>query len=1005
MPNTSPSPNLHQARRYIRRIKNELGPTSPRYRAFLNLLRVYGESSSSSSSRELIERVRDLLRGHEGLLDGFRAYLPEGYDDDHGDDEEADEEERLASHHSVAKTSDILMSWRESCAEIPNIEELSERLHVEFTTCKFCNGNRNAVAIKNNEPILLCELKGCNREYHLRCLPRGLIDKGDVGAVEDSEGRNDDIIKYVVNDKEEAADIEAEEEADDIPPGEIYCQQCAAEGSTSVLRQYFERCDAIRSNFSCSRAYVMSLLEKHMRENPVGNAIDKANTSNDADDIEEDSMKVHLKPPPRSELWSVEEMDRMALDSSNEEGVDNATDGTRANKDVWKVAEFLIGKPVRLYCNLDNEYHNGRIIDWRTCSAYLDVNRIRKTTKSRDINDLDYYGIGPISSCEFLVRFPSGSEGRKKDLLQWMLLEEHSLAVGITLVRGRIRSPKTRVWGWKPAMILARSALELVPVREFLFEGKNGELFQNTEKDGKKQQRSAFSRDLWALTSFFGGDVYAVLSLCDEVQALITKDLLENEDLKDGMSGAAGGDKEALEHPKQRDSTSPAKKSSIQSDSRGEKDKPASIKQHPCSSIPVKLGLALVEYNEQRRCRDWYKTILRDPTHPMALTSADEHSLNKAKDGFVDRMHVADLAEKSSPPVERSRDCLMSFETKSVTTISGASSQKLPVEAEDMSEGDAEIVEDNENEYANKKTEERSNSFGHERADVDEEEDGDLDLGDNIEEEYDEGIYADYDVVESFEDDESVISDDMMSVESSKEKSEDDDTSELGMHCKAVLTKQKGVKVIRTGKPGRPRHVLQTPTSSSGYDAILGIRKGRTIVRGKTMTVDVVRTGSRGRPRHVSVNTGSESPEDVTQIHSLKNLLQQPAPTPKLEPQAPVVAGKPSPKPPTPKPKAAKPKSKPAKPAEEIVDEEDSDLIDIPRGITMRPSGKWQAQLYYAGKSRYLGVFRDRKTACLAYEIARKYLKNDDAQNATQINEINFFISNARKLAIDGVKK
>ena len=216
-----------------------------------------------------------------------------------------------------------------------------------------------------------------------------------------------------------------------------------------------------------------------------------------------------------------------------------------------------------------------------------------------------------------------------------------------------------------------------------------------------------------------------------------------------------------------------------------------------------------------------------------------------------------------------------------------------------------------------------------------------MDLGDDIEEEYDEGIYADYDVVDSFEDDESATSDDMMSVESSKDQSEDDDTSELGMHRKAVLTKQKGVKVIRTGKPGRPRHVLQTPTSSSEYDAVLGIRKGQTIVRGKKLTVDVVRTGSRGRPRHVSVKTGSASPEDVTQIHSLKNLLQQPAPTPKPEPQAPVESKKPSPKAPTPKPKAAKPKSKPAKPAEETGDEEDSDLIDIPRGITMRPSGKW----------------------------------------------------------------
>ena len=51
------------------------------------------------------------------------------------------------------------------------------------------------------------------------------------------------------------------------------------------------------------------------------------------------------------------------------------------------------------------------------------------------------------------------------------------------------------------------------------------------------------------------------------------------------------------------------------------------------------------------------------------------------------------------------------------------------------------------------------------------------------------------------------------------------------------------------------------------------------------------------------------------------------------------------------------------------------DKGSLPRGVTMRPSGKWQAQLYYAGKSRYIGVFDSREKACLAYEISREVLK------------------------------
>ncbi|GMH60253.1 hypothetical protein TrRE_jg13136, partial [Triparma retinervis] len=39
-----------------------------------------------------------------------------------------------------------------------------------------------------------------------------------------------------------------------------------------------------------------------------------------------------------------------------------------------------------------------------------------------------------------------------------------------------------------------------------------------------------------------------------------------------------------------------------------------------------------------------------------------------------------------------------------------------------------------------------------------------------------------------------------------------------------------------------------------------------------------------------------------------------------------------------------------------------------------RPSGKWQAQLYYSGKSRYIGVYDSLAEASLAHEVARETL-------------------------------
>jgi hypothetical protein len=48
---------------------------------------------------------------------------------------------------------------------------------------------------------------------------------------------------------------------------------------------------------------------------------------------------------------------------------------------------------------------------------------------------------------------------------------------------------------------------------------------------------------------------------------------------------------------------------------------------------------------------------------------------------------------------------------------------------------------------------------------------------------------------------------------------------------------------------------------------------------------------------------------------------------------------------------------------------------DVLRGLTVRPSGKFQAQLYFAGQSRYIGVFDTKHDAALAYEMIRDRLK------------------------------
>lgn len=80
----------------------------------------------------------------------------------------------------------------------------------------------------------------------------------------------------------------------------------------------------------------------------------------------------------------------------------------------------------------------------------------------------------------------------------------------------------------------------------------------------------------------------------------------------------------------------------------------------------------------------------------------------------------------------------------------------------------------------------------------------------------------------------------------------------------------------------------------------------------------------------------------------------------------------------------------------------------ILRGVTMRPSGKWQAQLYFAGKSRYIGVFDTREKAALAYEIAREKLKTEkqSAEGGTlSPKATEAAVNAARKAAFEGVNE
>jgi hypothetical protein len=68
------------------------------------------------------------------------------------------------------------------------------------------------------------------------------------------------------------------------------------------------------------------------------------------------------------------------------------------------------------------------------------------------------------------------------------------------------------------------------------------------------------------------------------------------------------------------------------------------------------------------------------------------------------------------------------------------------------------------------------------------------------------------------------------------------------------------------------------------------------------------------------------------------------------------------------------------------------------RGVTMRPSGKWQVQYYYCGSSRYIGVFESKEDALTAYETTREILGKEDTETLTK-EQISNNINLARNAA------
>ena len=384
----------------------------------------------------------------------------------------------------------------------------------EFVTgvCAGCGGRKNEEL--KNDPIVLCDGKGCGREYHLQCcLPPLTLEE--------------------------------------VPVGAYLCIDCDPDGTSAQLEQYFDNVWESRANFNTSRDYVLSLFDEDHRI-------------------------------PVSEFPRISELHRDAI-----AGVKNMQAASVPEDPLSP--EFLIGKPLRLYCPDGNRYHSGRILDYRHATHLRPIS----SSFPLDASDFQYGEISEFSRCEFLVAFPAGVDYRKRTIHQWLILEEHSLAVGTSL----IWAFDARKKDWSPGITWLRTSLELVPILERVSESR-GQVLYETSKIGQTKT--------WALTQVFGKETHLLLILRKEAVDLFSPSLAERFSRKT----------ETADGPR----------------------------------IDLAAMLAYTEVDEQRRIRHWSRLPLKNVAHEKALSIADKYMLSPLEAKAVDSSkNHDDLAAEMGP--------------------------------------------------------------------------------------------------------------------------------------------------------------------------------------------------------------------------------------------------------------------------------------------------------------------------------------------------------------------
>lgn len=360
------------------------------------------------------------------------------------------------------------------------------------------------------------------------------------------------------------------------------------------MKSYFDAVDDLRAEFDTSKAFVTFLHCLHTQGFEVAKKLLPEDHCIDIGELIEivapeafEISSLDVVDIPKSELSRAVQLNNAAL--KDPEFLDSLIPQTSGQKDLSQQdaekeipstaqlkikhkldldtddesfgPELLVGKLLRLYCPINNQYHNGRVIDWRSA-------RLVKNPYQYSHQD-DFSGKYEIATSEFLVRFPAGMNGRKEDVLTWIVLEEHSCAISVSLIMG-LRDKGRGINGWKPAQVVLRTTIELIPV------------VQRIQLKGN-----------FALIIFFGDDNHLYTDLDDDSVDLFSKKFEQYRISKLNYSPTTS----------------------------------SSYLHSVAEFMDLVMALVRIELEEQRRTYEWHKLIMENYAHPRCFSMRNEYGI------------------------------------------------------------------------------------------------------------------------------------------------------------------------------------------------------------------------------------------------------------------------------------------------------------------------------------------------------------------------------------------